>query len=286
MILIAIIIALALERFFGNMEELRRVDLLLRLGEWLQNQSTKFNSWIGAILILTVIGLGVEYVHRSLLEWNSFSGLLLSAAVLAFCLGPKNFQEQIKSLCESVEANNMESAYWQLEQIKYHPLRIDEQTSIIATALQTLFVAVNNRILGVIFWFVALGPLGAVIYRMASVYHFQQTGEDRSPFLQTFDRIYFLINWPCARLVALSYAVVGSFSDAVKHLKDSVTVTENWPDSNENLLVCSGLGAMHLDQNNKDLNCEDVTNGLALVRRSVAFWVGVAALMTLAGWLG
>jgi cobalamin biosynthesis protein CobD/CbiB len=287
MILIVIIIALVLERTIGSLDEYRQTELLTSLREWLIKQSKQLNSPFGAFLALGIVGAGVQFLYITLYDWIAILGYALACIVLVFCFGPKNYHEQVKTLCEAVEAGNMESACWQLERIKYHTLHEDEKKSVVATTLQTIFVAVNNRILGVIFWFIVLGPIGAIIYRMSSIYHFQRSEEIQRPgFNAAFDNVYYWLNWPCARLVALSYAVVGSFTDVIKHLKGSVTPNDNWPDANESLLVNTGLGAMHLDQTNKDLNCEDITNGLALVRRSVAFWVGAIALMTLAGWLG
>lgn len=287
MTLISIILALIAERFLSWLQDYRQFEWLEHTVQWLRKQSAGLDSMAGAVLILAILGIAVEIIYFSVMDWFSLAGFALGSIILIACLGPKSFYEQIKQICVAQDRGNEESSLFHLENIKDYPLTDEEKHNIERTTLESLFVVTNDRMLAVIFWFAIVGPIGAVIFRIASVMHFTKTEDERPAIYVAFDRLYYLINWPTARLVALSYAVVGNWLDSVAHLKKPVSPGTNWPDPNAQLLANVGISSLALDEeDNKTFSYKDITNGLALVRRSVAFWVGVIALLTLAGWLG
>ncbi|MDH5544208.1 MAG: regulatory signaling modulator protein AmpE [Gammaproteobacteria bacterium] len=288
MTLLAIIAALFGERFIGSVQEFRQFQWLADAGEWIRRQSSGLDSWIGAILILLLAGTIVELAYLWLSKGFIILGFVAATAVLLFCIGPRSFYDQIKSFCDAYSNGNEDSAYWYLSNLKDSALTDEDERYLAKAALEAAFVAVNNRLLGVIFWFVILGPFGAVIYRISGDFHrLEEEGDQRSQLYAAFDRIHYLLNWPSSRLVSISYAAMGSFVEGMSHLKRSASPTSNWPDPNEQLLVSSGLGALDLKQEQAtEIGCDQIFSGLALLRRSVAFWVGVIALLTLAGWLG
>jgi membrane protein required for beta-lactamase induction len=89
---------------------------------------------------------------------------------------------------------------------------------------EAIFVQANNRIFGVIFWFMVLGPAGAWLFRVSDLLRrraaFQGARGDLHDSLgRALVALHGLLAWIPARLAAVSYALAGSLEDAVG----------NWP---------------------------------------------------------
>jgi len=134
------------------------------------------------------------------------------------------------------------------------------------------------------------------------------TGKEHpaSEFAQAAQRLHAILDWIPARLVAVGYAVSGSFVDAIGNWRGSVGKTEKWEESSVQVLLASGMGALHLDaeslreapqdndvQGGRKPGAADVQAEIAhikaaqaLVWRTLVAWVVIIALMTLAGRVG
>ena len=101
-----------------------------------------------------------------------------------------------------------------------------------------------------------------------------------------------LLSWIPARVTALSYAVMGSFEDALHCWRRKAGM---WSDISSGPLLSSGLGALHLadcEENeeqdvygNTAINpaslpgADDVRRAVALIWRVLLFWLAVGMLM-------
>jgi adenosylcobinamide-phosphate synthase len=152
-----------------------------------------------------------------------------------------------------------------------------------------------------IFWFLVLGPLGAMLQRLAAVLD-RLWGHRTARFTEfgwAAARLDDLLSWIPARITALSYAVMGSFEDALHCWRRKAGM---WSDISSGPLLASGLGALHLancDENeeqdvygNTALNpaalpgAGDVRRAVALVWRVLLFWLAVGTLMAGANMAG
>jgi adenosylcobinamide-phosphate synthase len=180
-------------------------------------------------------------------------------------------------------------------------------------------------VFGVLFWFSALaalglGPLGAVFYRMTE--HLSRSwsrkglvgGSQVSPQLQQAARqAWTVIDWLPARLTALSFAVVGSFEEAIEGWRFHA---QRFPNDNDGVILAATSGAINVrlggealkrregisvtrdDGEEIDLDVDsEATPGrepeighlrsvVGLVWRSVVVWLLLLALLSLARLLG
>ncbi len=292
-----IIIALSLlaERFLLEQEAYRQPDWLRRYTLW--SQQLPWGEWMsqsvaGIILILAplllTIGL-LQAVFDNIL--GGIPELLFATLVLFFCLGPRDLHRQAHTFIDACEAEDEENAK-----------RIGSEF-VADTPLQTKSaygLAIANGILeqayirtfSVIFWFIILGPLGAVLYRSChtikqSLPGINDLGID---FRSGVNRLLEILDWIPARITAFTYALGGNFHDATHAWWNSNGDSTQASESAKQILHRAGTGALGLydtpTTDNEPLDPAVTSEmALAMVLRSVTIWLGILALMTITSWL-
>jgi len=192
-------------------------------------------------------------------------------------------------------------------------------------AIEQALLASHRHVFGVFFWFVlfstlGLGPLGAVLYRMAEfaarywTYPSKALGVPANQRLMAVSQQMFsLIDHVPARLTAFGFAVVGNFEEAINAWRRDASL---WKHSNEGVILASAAGAVGVQLGGSaapgvtpdrsrsfeagptgDAAAEGSTGGdppqtghlrsvVGLVWRSVVLWMLLVALLTLANLLG
>ncbi|HLL19900.1 MAG TPA: cobalamin biosynthesis protein, partial [Rubrivivax sp.] len=114
-------------------------------------------------------------------------------------------------------------------------------------------LAAHRHVFGVFFWFVmlstlGLGPMGAVLYRMAEFstryWGYRQRAIDapaNDALLALSRRMFGFIDFVPARLTAFGFAVVGNFEEAVGSWRRNVPL---WQHSNEGVILAAAAGAV------------------------------------------
>jgi adenosylcobinamide-phosphate synthase len=151
----------------------------------------------------------------------------------------------------------------------------------------------NSLIVSPIFWFMLLGPFGTVLQRLSCILDslWGHRYERFAEFGWAAARFDDLLGWIPARITALSYALMGSFEDALHCWRRRVGV---WSDINSGPLLASGFGAMHMQiceaqeedeytERSSDLtvvpDAGHVRRVVALVWRVLLLWLVVGILM-------
>ncbi|CAK0769364.1 putative cobalamin biosynthesis protein CobD [Gammaproteobacteria bacterium] len=156
--------------------------------------------------------------------------------------------------------------------------------------LAGVLVEGHARTVGVLFWYLILGPAGALLAALSRRIALP-TCTTKGHALPMAGTLYWGLDWLPARLSALSYGLAGSLTHAISNWRAR---TEGWNDPNTVVLVTSGTGALLLETETsgdplakatpEDQNAA-VESALALVMRALAVWVTAVALVTLGGWL-
>ncbi|MDH5378216.1 MAG: regulatory signaling modulator protein AmpE [Gammaproteobacteria bacterium] len=288
MTLLAIVLALVAERFLGVLEDYRRWDWLDRYLDWLGAKAGED----GVVKDVAILGLGI-FLPALLLYavvWSLGDILFLfelaaGAVILVYCLGPKSFYDQVKEFCASSDNGNQESAIWYLESILGRTITQNEARSLNRTMAENLFVLAHERIFALLFWFLILGPFGAVVYR-ALRRASEKLGSAEESKDSWVHQLAYLAAWPSSRLLSIIYGVTGNFVEGVAGFKNKgKDCSAYWTDPNDRVLVCSGSGAIGLKTDQDTLDTGVIRGAIALIRRSILFFVGLIALMTLSGWM-
>jgi membrane protein required for beta-lactamase induction len=289
MTLIVILICLALEIFLSNLLGYRKYGWFLRYASRIKGLFGDSIYWSGpigvlAILIPPVLLIGVlDSVFND--TFLGLLGLVFAVFVLAYCL------HAIDEYLEASESGDVDKLTGSCEYILGRKDASAHQAREISDAI---FIQVNERMFSVLFWFVLLGPLGALLFRLTWVISARADEYDWADagFENAARHLYGILAWIPARLVAAAYALVGSFEPAVNGWRDcSGPIEEDLVVSNDKLLLCVGSGAMNLeassesDQEDNDMEVSTVTAARGLALRALLVWVIVIALVTLAGWM-
>lgn len=296
--LIAILMAMGTEGFWKSFDVLRRFQGLVGYASWLQSRwgdRPWFNGPVGVMFTIApgvvVVGLVQSWLEGGLLGW--LLTLLFSVAVLVFCIGVRGLNDHVGEYLRALERGDPEGAYLYVREVIGE--REPEDAGMVNRMLvETMLVRNNERLLAILFWFVILGPLGAVLYRSTTQLKGVVRAEARfrDDYLETVLRLQAILDWIPARITALCYAVIGSFVDAMHQWRRRVGEwrTDMYT-ANRDVLVGAGLGALQIPEpaaeRAADLDAlrEEVIDTQALVSRTVVTWLAVFAVLTIAGWL-
>lgn len=291
--LIALLAGLFIERLVTNLLHLREVHWLDRYFDWGQRQLKRANRI--TIYLAVVIQIAVPVipvlVASVLLEDILLPYLAFAILVLLFSLGPRDLGEEVNDYCEALEHGDRDAAKRVARELleadaPRDPARRQREIE------EAIFVQANNRVFGVVFWFMILGPTGAWIFRVADLarrHAVMEHGADTtaSTYVHAVQSLQGVLAWIPARLLALGYALAGSFEDAVSGWKDYYQdCAERLFDVNEDVLACVGKGAIRMGagaEADVDAELHTVRSAMRLVNRTLIIWLFVIAVMTLVG---
>lgn len=301
MTMIAILISLVIER---TMESLRQY----RSFAWFESYQQRLLGWLaqpfwqspwGVLVIIlppVIITGWLDHGLSSLLL--GLVSLLFNIAVLWYCIGPEDLDEQVDAYLAALEEDDHEKARVEAGRIIHG--EVPSNLADIQTRLgESILVQANERVLAVIFWFVILGPMGAVLYRL-TCYSARRSQLQNPEYLDAMQRLHNILAYVPAYLSALGYALAGSFDHAWHGWQRyQETVPDDWQQRSEHLLVTVGMGALRLEPVDIESASETpeverpaldqtalhdhIKSVLALVWRTLVIWVVLIALATLLG---
>lgn len=296
--LITILLAVVLDRFLPDRAGF---DLIGWYRDWSDSIEQRFNGGlrsqgVGAVLLaLAPIVLGVLLLGYVLSQISPAIKFVFDVVVLYFCLDLFRLGRAAVSVSEALEEGNFFAANDRLAEFVGKRAADASEAGISRDTVEAVLKKGNSLVIAPLFWFLMLGPAGALLQRLACVLDVSWGHRDRrfAEFGWAAARLDDLLGWIPARITAFSYAMMGSFEDALHCWRREAGM---WSDINSGPLLASGLGAMHMN------NCEDndvielqdralagrgivadatdVRRVVALVWRVLLFWLAVAVLMS------
>lgn len=274
---ISIIIGLAVDRFVGSIENIRSM-------KWFDSYiravtNTRFGSLvndgpIGIIMLLMPLNFAFFYIFNGLSSVGFLYGLV-GILVFIYCLGPKSLNKQIDSYLEAWDSNDQKRAQEEASALMDGQASNDpkEQTEQVA---QAAINAANDRIFSVIFWFLVGGPLGALIYRMAS--HAGNNAGDNAGLKKAASGLQALMGWLPGRLMAITFALTGSY-DGVRAGYRSSNGGADLYETNYHVLAGAGIGALGTLATTDHTASVHAARGLII--RTLLVWLAVIAVFSL-----
>jgi membrane protein required for beta-lactamase induction len=293
MTLIALAIGLALEHLATAILHLRELRWFDRYYDFATRFVVNWPRWAiypGLIAILALPALPVYFVSYYLQGSNvlwDLDYLAFAVLIVFFCLGPRDLGSEVDEFCQARASGDDEAADRVLREMSEAER---PRASDIEVVEDAIFVQSINRIFGVIFWFVVLGPVGAWIFRVSDLLRrrvvFQHLREEQrdETILAAIEAIYGILKWIPARLAMLGYALSGSFDDAINAWRGDLAAAGTPIDVRNDLLVARvGKSAMtgYLDEPAN--SGAAARNSMRIVHRTVFLWVIVIAVLTLFG---
>jgi len=209
MALICILIGLILERTTRSLEEWRQFHWFDHYSKWIIRRVPGLTSWGASsiIVLLLPILLVIQLLDYSV-EDTLFGlfAFIYSLAVLIYTLGPTDLDWEVDQYLAAREKGDEEKAQQLASRIMSRPAS-DSPDQQIADVMHSILAQANNRLFAVIFWFVILGPLGAMLYRLA---WYTMTNNNHPTIATAASKLEAILAWAPAHLVAAGYALTGN----------------------------------------------------------------------------
>lgn len=212
-------------------------------------------------------------------------GFIFATLVLVFMLGPQSALAVAEQYADAVRAGREEDANAIAAEILAGTPPA-EPTQRTRQVIMKLLVLSGRNLFSVVFWFVLLGPAGAVMFRSADILrHRAEEIAGCADAQSAAQRIFGIIEWAPSRLLAGSYALAGSFDDALAERRAYYAeCTGRFFEINDDILACTGRGALTLGEDGASESAE-LSSAMSLIYRSLVIWITVLALLTIFGWL-
>ena len=281
MALLSIIIGLLFDRAFRHLHDLRDLSWFEYYTHAVTRLVRTSNGLVQAIAVLLIPVLTIatiQYILSDLLLGMLY--MLFGILVFAYCLGPACLSSDIEYYLDARRLGDEDEAlhYAGVLTERAASTAPDQQTNDVTRAI--LYVA-NERIFAVIFWFVIIGPVGAVLYRLTTNLSKQEGLSDSLTAVAILFQA--VLTWFPARMLAAGYALTGHFDGALQAYRNRPYE----PDlalENHDVLVNTGMGALRDHEASDEIS--SIISAKHLVTRSILIWIAVLALLTLGGWLG
>jgi adenosylcobinamide-phosphate synthase len=281
--------------------------------------------WVVWLVSVLAPGLLVAGTYLAVHHWSVVLALVFNIGVLYLTLGFRQFSHYYTDIRDALERGDEGEARRMLAEWRHLDASELPRTELLRHVIEHSLLAAHRHVFGVFFWFVllcslGLGPLGAVLYRMAEFasrywgYPSKSLGVPANERLMVVSQKMFgLIDQLPSRMTAFGFAVVGNFEEAINAWRRDASL---WKWSNEGVILASAAGAVGVQLGGsaapgvtpdrtrgfqagptEEAAAEGSTGGdppqlghlrsvVGLVWRSVVLWMLLVALLTLANLVG
>lgn len=283
-------------------------------------------AWCIATLLPALFAYGVHLLLLFTLGWPA--AVVWAVLMLYVTLGFRQFSHHFTGIRDALLAGDAVSARERLAQWQQVDASELPRSEIVRHVIEYSVLAAHRHVFGVLAWYAVgaacgLGPLGAVMYRMAEFvarYWRHQGTSPTQPASASLQSAavgaWTVIDWLPARITALCFAVVGSFEEAIDGWRYHA---QRFPSDNDGVILAATAGAIGVRLGGEQLRtlteglpidshlpgsgrnpAEPATIGtpgrepeiahlaqvVGLVWRSVIIWMGLLLLLSLARLLG
>lgn len=271
MALLTILICIGLQRYLDIRVSLADYDWFKPYYSFLEKNLGKTPVWTGfggVAAIVLPASLIVGFVDYLFNDWvRGVLDFLFSIAVLFYCLDARDYGKLLSAyLKKEGETDQV------VEFVGGDVASNDSEKQV----TEAVFTKSLHQVFSVLFWFCLLGPFGAVLYFLVALVN---QSESTQSFQTQSAQVLGVMDWVPVRLLGLTFALVGSFSNVF--MPWVKTLSETIAKSNE-LAVRFGLASLGIDGKKPDM--ETVQGAVDLCFRAQVVWVVVLALMTVASY--
>ena len=278
MTFIVILIALLIERFFDWSH--------LRKWQWYSNYQRALSKRFPdqspyVVLALTIIPLLLLVILIQFAFKHVLFGLgefLFQLFLFLYCLGPQNLWADTFACINALVQGDVSLASEKLK-ASFGVVDNGSKQEMHGKLLNNIFIAANRRIFAIVFWFLILGPVGAVLYRTITLSSADFPRQETVPELLPIARsVESLLDWIPVRILTCVFALGGHFVKVFSCLRKKPMMGL---EMNETLLTECGSAALGNGENiSEDGSLE--RNAIGLLDRSfVIALVAVAIIVML-----
>lgn len=259
-------------------------------------------AWLAGVGLPVLLTFVVHYVLAAIHVVLAFG---FDVLVLYFLLGFRQFSHYFTDIQLALRMGEIERARHLLAEWRGQTDERLGPAAIAQLSIEQGILSSHRHVFAPLFWFLALGPAGAVLYRLAltmadSWQANAPVPEAQAPFAVFARRAFEALDWLPVRMTAATFAIVGDFEDAVYCWR---TQAAQWPDPADGILLASGAGALGIRLGQPlpsegetlsrpglglgdDADVEHLQSAIGLVWRALVLCMLLLALLSVAYWVG
>jgi len=200
-------------------------------------------SWLLAVLPAAAATLLVYWALR---HTNVLLALAWNVVVLYLALGFRQFSHFYTEVLLALRAGDLARAKETLARWRGESADGFSAVEVARVTIEKGLLRSHRHVFGVMVWFVVLGPVGAIGYRLAALLNDRWSpapGAQPDAFGVFARRAFGLIDWVPVRLTAFSFAIAGDFMGAVECWR---TQAATWRARSEGILLAAAAGALRV----------------------------------------
>ncbi|MDP2786734.1 MAG: adenosylcobinamide-phosphate synthase CbiB [Pseudomonadota bacterium] len=290
-IFLLMLAAVALDWLLGEPRRWHPLAGFGRLAAWLERRFYAPDRWRGALAVAVLL-LPMTWLAVTLAELPGTFGAAFSMAfsiwALYFALGHKSLHDHVRPIAAALRRGDEAAARAATARIVS---RDAESLEIAPSAVESTLENGSDGVFGALFWFLAAGAPGAILYRLANT--LDATWGYKTPRYLEFGwaaaNLDDMLNIVPARLTALTYALLGFTRQALACWREQAPA---WDSPNAGPVMAAGAGALGVRLGGparyqgewherpplgqgEPPEAADIERALALVRHGVWLWLGV-----------
>lgn len=288
--LLAVLLVLACAYALPDMLRLRDFSWLrVWLARWPgadEASSSRMPLALLPLLLVVICALIQIALDQMMLGLPAFA---FGVIVLFYCWGPRDLDADIEAVLKAPDSEHREAAA--------QALRPDPATTTLplqsAPLVEATFASALSRWFGVLFWFVILGPAGALGYRVVQLLarHSAFTAHVDMAQRAWLERCARVVDWAPSHLMALTLALVSEFDPVIRTWRDYHSAHgQGYFTLDLGFLGVLARAGIDADVIADDGYAADVANPLleladarTVLRRILVVWLALIALVALVG---
>src|SRR6185369_5048090 len=200
-------------------------------------------SWVLAVVPVALITFIVYSVSRHV---NGLLALAWNIVVLYLALGFRQFSHFYNDVMLALRAGDLPRAREILTWWRGESARELTAGEVARVAIELGLIRSHRHVFGVMAWFIVLGPVGAILYRLAALLadRWNDAGQPGTGAFGLFaQRAFAVIDWLPVRLTAFSFAMTGDFTGAIECWREQAAT---WRPRAHGILLAAAAGALRV----------------------------------------
>lgn len=284
MIFISLFTALVLDRLLTQFHSFRQFDWFQDYADWMNDVISiqRFPNWFGLISLILPL-LFVVWFLQGIFSSGLFGlfEMAFNVVVLYLCFGPKDLDQQIDDYLLGVNSEDSERKQLAGSKIRGSSVEADPAPQA-KQVVSGIFTSAHRRIFACVFWFVVLGPIGAVAYRLIEQgIKLKFSAEKEGLTLETFSVMLGFLEWLSTRITVVTFMLSGNFEGAYSGYKKAAAELVDINETNQGILEQAGQGGIQYSSAaSNEQTIDEVKKARGLVLRALVVWLLLSLVVT------